>query len=400
VRLDTALGIKNENDRNADAVHIIVVEAGHLQYGLVVDAVHDSEEIVVKPLGRHMQDCRCMAGATILGDGRVALILDVVGIASHTQLVLPDEDDVRGKSDAAVAAANETQLLLLFTNDPSEQFGIPMGAITRLERILRDQIDSVGGQEVLQYRGNSLPLLSLEKHIKAAPRPETERVYVVVFSASNREVGLVVPELIDIRELPTTVDTITLREPGVIGSMVVDGKTTRLLDLFELTRLAHPAWITVCNTNDRHMAGQNTTEAPLILLAEDSPFFLKQVAGFLEDAGYNVVKCEDGSAAWDILQSPDRKFDLVVTDLEMPNMNGFELSRRIKDNPELEHLPIIALTSLASEEDVQRGMASGIDDYQIKLDRERLLASVSNYLKTNQQNSLSRPQYAVSGSER
>ncbi|MGA2061437.1 MAG: chemotaxis protein CheW [Thermoguttaceae bacterium] len=397
VRLDAALGIKHDLVQQDDAVHIIVVEAGHLQYGVVVDGLHDSEEIVVKPLGRHMQDCRCLAGATILGDGRVALILDVVGIASHTQLVLPDEDDVHGESDAAVVAANETQLILLFTNDPKEQFGIPMGTITRLERILRAQIDSVGGQEVLQYRGGSLPLLTLEKQIKASPRPDTDKVYVVVFNALGREVGLIVPKLIDIRELPTSVDTTTLREPGVIGSLVVDGKTTRLLDLFELTRLAHPAWFSDRKANVILEAGKSMGQAPMILLAEDSNFFLKQVASFLKDDGYNVVECKDGLAAWNMLESSDKKFDLVVTDLEMPNMNGFELSRKIKDDPRFNYLPIIALSSLAGDEDVQRGMESGIDDYQIKLDRERLLASVANYLQTNKPTAGMHAQYAEAG---
>jgi two-component system, chemotaxis family, sensor kinase CheA len=400
VRLDEALGIKHEENRQADAVHIIVVEAGHLQYGVVVDGLQDSEEIVVKPLGRHMQDCRCLAGATILGDGRVALILDVVGIASHTQLVLPDEDNVRGESDAGVIASNETQLLLLFTNDPEEQFSIPMGTITRLERVLHAQIDSVGGQEVLQYRGGSLPLLTLEKHIKAKPRPDTDKVYVVVFSALGREVGLIVPKLIDIRELPTTVDTITLREPGVIGSLVVDTKTTRLLDLFELTRLAHPSWFAERKTNVLQEVGKSTRDASVILLAEDSKFFLKQVGNYLKDGGYNVIECEDGLAAWNALQSSDVKIDLVVTDLEMPNMNGFELSRRIKDDSRFNYLPIIALTSLAGEEDVQRGMASGIDDYQIKLDRERLLASVANYIQPNKSTASMHSQYAEAGMER
>jgi two-component system, chemotaxis family, sensor kinase CheA len=394
VRLDAALGIKREENRQEVALHIIVVEAGHLQYGLVVDGVHDSEEIVVKPLGRHMQDCRCLAGATILGDGQVALILDVVGIASHTQLVMPDEDDVHGEFDSTAAASKDTQLLLLFTNNPNEQFGIPMDAVARLERIHQDQIDSVGGQEVLQYRGGSLSLLTLEKHIKASPRPDSEKVYVVVFTALGREVGLIVPQLLDIRKLPTMVDMITLCEPGVIGSLVVDGKTTRLLDLFELTRLAHPEWFADRLTNARQTLGQGTDESPTILLVEDSPFFLKQVAGFLVDTGYDVVKCSDGLAAWNMLQSAERKFDLVVTDIEMPNMNGFELSRRIKDDPVLNHLPIIALTSLAGEEDMQRGMESGIDDYQIKLDRERLMASVSNYLKTTKKNASSSALYA------
>jgi two-component system chemotaxis sensor kinase CheA len=400
VRLDAVLGIKHEDDRQAGAVHIIVVEAGHLQYGVVVDGLHDSEEIVVKPLGRHMQDSRCLAGATILGDGRVALILDVVGIASHTQLVLPDEDDVRGEFNAAVVAANETQLLLLFTNAPGEQFGVPMGVITRLERILRDQIDSVGGQEVLQYRGSSLPLLTLEKHIKAVPRPDTDKVYVVVFNALGREVGLIVPKLIDIRELPTLVDMITLCEPGVIGSLVVDGKTTRLLDLFELTKLAHPGWFADRKSEAKHVANQAVEEVPMILLAEDSAFFLKQVANFIKEEGYNVVKCEDGSIAWNTLNNTDKKFDLVVTDIEMPNMNGFELARRIKDDPRFNYLPIIALTSLASEEDIQQGMESGVDDYQIKLDRERLMNSIANYLHTNKHEAGTHAQYAESGAGR
>jgi two-component system, chemotaxis family, sensor kinase CheA len=400
VRLDEALDIKREKEKKAEALHIIVVEAGHLQYGLVVDEVHDSEEIVVKPLGRHMQYCRCLAGATILGDGRVALILDVVGIASHTQLVLPDEDDIQKDFNASAAVAKETQFLLLFTNDPNEQFGIPMGLIARLERISHEQIDSVGGHEVLQYRGNSLPLLSLEKHIKAKSRPDTEKVHIVVFNALGREVGLVVPELIDIRELPTTVDTMTLREPGVIGSLVVDGKTTRLLDLYELTRLAHPSWFADHDMNMRPKMSHGTGEAPIILLVEDSPFFLKQVAGFMKDVGYDVVACEDGSVAWETLKNSDKQFDLVVTDIEMPNMNGFELSRRIKDDPGLRHLPIIALTSLAGEEDIQRGMESGIDDYQIKLDRERLMAAVANYLQTITQKTTSCAQYAEAGAAR
>ncbi len=146
-----------------------------------------------------------------------------------------------------------------------------------------------------------------------------------------------------------------------------------------------------------HATAQGVGDAPTILLAEDSNFFLKQVSGFLKDDGYNVVECEDGLAAWNMLESSDKKFDLVVTDLEMPNMNGFELSRKIKDDPRFNYLPIIALTSLAGEEDMQRGMESGIDDYQIKLDRERLLASVANYLQTNKPTAGMHAQYAEAG---
>ena len=108
VRLNTALAVSegSEADQNSP-VNIIVVESGHFQYGLIVDGLHDSEEIVVKPLGRHMQECHALAGATILGDGQVALILDVTGIASHCELALPEDDEMAEHGESAIDAMDE-----------------------------------------------------------------------------------------------------------------------------------------------------------------------------------------------------------------------------------------------------------------------------------------------------
>jgi two-component system, chemotaxis family, sensor kinase CheA len=403
VRLNHALGVdQGDEAEQGSAVNIIVVEAGHLQYGLIVDGLHDSEEIVVKPLGRHMQGCHTLAGATILGDGQVALILDVTGIASHCELALPEVDELAAHEESAIDADEETQISLLFTNHPDEQFGIPMEAITRLERVTNDQIDSVGGLEVLQYRGTSLPLLALEKHIQAKARAETQKVYVVVFSVLKREVGLIVPRLLDIRRISTKVDTVTFHEPGVIGSVEIDERATRLLDLYQLTKLAHPEWIAEAETHlSTATAGtaqpQSPLKRPLILLAEDSGFFLKQVTGYMEEAEYEVVGCEDGLIAWNTLRERGGEFNLVVTDIEMPNMDGCQLAQHIKNDPTLAHLPVIALTSLASEEDMQRGMESGIDDYQVKLDRERLMAAVARYLRENESRTNSRVEPATAG---
>ena len=386
VRLDRALDLHEKTDDENGPINIIVVETGHLRYGLVVDGLHDSEEIVVKPLGRHMQDCHCLAGATILGDGRVALILDVAGIASRLELALPDEDDPDVADNSFDGSTNETQTVLLFTNDPTEQFGIPMAVIARIERVRTDQIDSVGGQEVLQYRGVSLPLLCLENYIQARPRPDTKKIYVVVFTVHGSEIGLIVPALTDIRDVPTNVDTTTFSEPGVIGSVEFDGRALRLLDPYRLTQVARLDLSAGSEAIESHHM-RNTLHdaddgpAPTILLAEDSAFFRKQVAGQLEEAGHEVIGCEDGLIAWNILRERGEEIDLVVTDVEMPNMDGCQLARHIKDDATLAHLPVIALTSLASEKDVQRGMESGIDDYQVKLDRERLTAAVEKYLR-------------------
>lgn len=369
-------GIAGPGPENAKstATHIIVVEAGHLRYGLVVDGLHDSEEIVVKPLGRHMQQCPCLAGATILGDGEVALILDVAGIAAYTRLRLSEEETTDDEREAAATMHEDRQLVLLFKNHPNESFAIPMELIARIERIRAVQIDSVGGQEVLQYRGGSLPLLALEHYVQAQPRQSGDQVHVVVFNMARREIGLIVPELIDIRAIELEVDTTTFRERGISGSVVVDNKTTRLLDLYELTSLAHPEWFQTPPPADEPQ------RIPRILLAEDSTFFRQQLVAFLEEAGYEVVACEDGQIAWDRLAEDPQSFDLIVTDLEMPNMDGLEFASRVKTTSATCHLPVVAVTSLATDEDVRRGEEAGVDEYHVKLDREQLMLCVERYL--------------------
>jgi len=193
-RLETVLGFKpaESGKSPAAAQNIVVAEAGHMRFGLVVDGLHDSEEIVVKPLGRHMRNCSCLAGATILGDGQAALILDPAGIAAFCKLRVPQGEAHDAAGENAVAAKGDVQTLLLFRNDPAEQFAIPMHLVARLERIRTLQIDSVGGSKVLQYRGGSLPLLSLEDFISARPMPETTWLFVVVYTLGGREVGLLI----------------------------------------------------------------------------------------------------------------------------------------------------------------------------------------------------------------
>ncbi len=385
-----AEGSQAATDRGRKVWNIIVVETGQLRYGLIVDGLHDSEEIVVKPLGRHLKDCPCLAGATILGDGGAALILDVPAVAAFCHLEVPEQDEAVRREDAAGGAGRETQTVLLFRNDPAEQFAVPMQWIARLERVRSDQIDSVGGQPVLQYRGQSLPLVNLESHIQARPRPEAAQVHVLVFRVEGRERGLVVHQVMDMLEIGTEVDTRMFREPGVMGSVIVDGKTTRLLDLFELSRAADPQ-----GSAAPQSAAQDGGEAPRILLAEDSTFFREQLTRFLEEAGYAVVACPDGLAAWETLVDSEAAFDLVVTDLEMPNLDGLSLAQRIREHQRFAATPIVAVTSLAGEEDQQRGLEAGINEYHVKLDRERLLASIAAWLRRGEDRPAERPSEAA-----
>ena len=366
------------------ATNIIVVESGQQRFGVVVDALHDSEEIVVKPLGRHIQDCPCLSGATILGDGHVALILDIAGIAAHEQI--SNSEELNRENEPEQQASNndqETHYMLLFSNHANEHFAITMDVISRIDRVRADQIDSVGGQELLQYRDTTMSLLRLENCITAKMAESKQRLYVIVFEVAGKEVGLIAPYLEDICDITTSIDTVTFRERGVLGSMVLGEKTTRFLDLFELADIAHPEW----HQDNEVIAVEEDEQPPVVLLAEDSNFFRKQVTSMISEKGYQVVDCEDGLIAWETLQSGEYEFDVVVTDIEMPNMDGFELAGRIKES-KWSHLPIIALTSLASSADVQRGIEVGIDDYQIKMDRDKLLNSLHNFAGTKSGNNL------------
>ena len=357
-----------------EAINIIVMETGQQRFGVIVDGLHDSEEIVVKPLGRHLKDCPCFSGATILGDGHVALILDVAGIANHEQIQCAEKAVKDEKKKSSFEQEEDTQFMLMFSNHPSEHFAVSMDVISRIERIRADQIDSVGGHELMQYRTSTMSLLRLENCITAKPPEPKDRLYVVVFEVAGNEVGLVAPALKDIRNVSMDIDTETLTEPGVMGSMVLADQTTRYVDLFEVAETAHPEWFL-----DRKPVAEEEGHPPTVLLAEDSTFFRKQVSEMIRERGYKVIDCEDGLLAWQCLTSGEHEFDIVVTDIEMPNMDGFEFSRRIKQSDQWNWLPVIALTSLTGSADVQRGIEVGIDDYQIKMDREKLLNSLHNF---------------------
>lgn len=377
VRLDSALGVPTAPPRDENApLNVVVVETGQALYGLVVDGIFDSEEIVVKPLGRHIKDCPGLAGATILGNGRVALILDAAGIASSANVELTHESEEQSKQqDLDSEGQASAQPLLLFSTNPADQFGVPMEIVARIERVRADQIDAVGGQELLQYRGTSLPLISVENHLDVEPRSKVNRLYVIVFTIGDREVGLVAPQLDDIREIACEIDTATFKSIGVAGSLVVNNRAVRLLDVFELAEASHPQWF----IESREQTPEDTGPKR-ILLAEDSSFFRRQVAGFLKNEGFEVLEYEDGLEAWSALSEEGVEVDLVVTDIEMPNMDGFGFCSRIRDDESLSALPVIALTSLSSEADRERGRSVGFSDYQVKMHRENLLGSVRSLL--------------------
>ncbi len=226
------------------ALHIVVVAAGTFTYGLIVDRLQDSEEIVIKPLSRHLQQCQGYAGATIMGDGRIALILDVANLAAMAQLTAVDDTMVDLKPhDTHVSASGEVnRSILIFRCAENEQFGIRLDQVERIEKIKRDEIENLGGRRVLQYRGGSLNLISMDDIATVQPLAEHEDLLVIVFTSQKQSIGLLACGPIDTRKIDIQPEDTTLRQAGIAGSVIIDGQTTLMVEINEMVGQYHPEW--------------------------------------------------------------------------------------------------------------------------------------------------------------
>ncbi len=226
-------------------INIVVLEADGRQFGLVVDEINDTEEIVVKPLGKHLKNISVYAGATIMGDGKVALILDVLGLAQRARILVEGREHFHGEGvQAAAPDVSGKQKLVLFTGRAGTRMAVPLDLLARLENIPGPQVERSGNQWVTQYRGQILPLIrishALEERRYLPPEdvltlPTTGMLQVLVLEHEHQSFGLVVNEILDIVE-----STLEPRSPatraGVLHSSVIADRVTELLDVPALLR--------------------------------------------------------------------------------------------------------------------------------------------------------------------
>lgn len=244
-------------NRTSEAINIVVLQADDRQFGLVVDAIHDTEEIVVKPLQKQLKNLSVYAGATIMGDGRVALILDVLGLAQRANVVSGVRERALSEKPAAAEPTADRQTVLLFANHDGGRMAIPLSLVDRLEEFPRSSLERVGPFDVVQYRSEILPLLHLSQVLpcrrpgkkgrpgsrrRASPLPKANQddpVQVVVYAGRGQRVGLVVERILDIAEA-TLASRSPARRPGVLFTAVVQDRVTEFLDLEGIMRSKEP----------------------------------------------------------------------------------------------------------------------------------------------------------------
>jgi two-component system, chemotaxis family, sensor kinase CheA len=221
-------------DRHSD-YYVLVLKVGPNQYGLIVDDVFDTEEIVVKPLSGFLKNCKCFAGATIMGDGRVAMILDAGGILAFTKLSFADIDADAHLQKAELDTGDHPnrlrQSVILFHNALDETFAIPLDSVLRLEKFETSKIERISGREFLTYRGKGLPLIRFESYLSVSPAPyDLQESYLIIPKSGNGVAGLIATKILDTLEVDVELEKTLLEQPGVKGSGVINGVLTLFIE--------------------------------------------------------------------------------------------------------------------------------------------------------------------------
>lgn len=365
VSLSRLLQLEQRADAGPEEGFVVVTQVGANVFGIIVDKVFDTEEIVVKPVAPILRHVTMFSGNTILGDGSVIMILDPNGIARATGVGAdgPSEEAARTQEGLRGARSGERTALLLFQAGDDTPKAVPLGLVARLEDLPAESIEHSGGKALVQYRGKLMPL------VPAAPgwmMPEPgRRQAVLVFNDRDRAMGLMVDGILDVVEEQIVIEGAS-DQPGILGSAVICGKVTDLIDCSWWLRQAGEDWF-------RPTGGDRAT--PRVLLVEDSAFFRHLLMPGLTAAGYDVTAVDTGAQALQ-LREQGATFDIIVSDIEMPDLDGIGLAQAVRGAGAWCAVPMVALSGRSDPALIRRAREAGFNDYVGKSDREALMTAL------------------------
>ena len=359
LKIDDGAEIDHENG------FIVVTQVASQTFGIVVDGVFHTEEIVVKPMSSKLRHITMFSGNTILGDGSVIMIIDPNGIvqAIGNSVAAAARDMSEEHEAMRNASTDQMTSLLVFRAGSTQPKAVPLALVTRLEEIEAAKIELSNGRYLVQYRDQLMPLVEMDG---VTVRKEGVQP-ILVFADDGRSMGLVVDEIVDIVEERLNIEVGSSHE-GILGSAVIKGQATEVIDVGHFLPMAFADWF-----SRKEM--KPSMQAQSVLLVDDSAFFRNMLAPVLKAAGYRVSLATNAKEGLVVLRAGNQ-FDAILTDIEMPEMNGFEFAETIRADQKLGQVPIIALSSMISPAAIERGRQAGFHDYVAKFDRPGLIAAL------------------------
>ncbi len=363
VALRDVLALGGEDKPAEVTRYVAVMQIGATRFGVVVDDVHDTEEIVVKPLASLLRGAPMLSGATILGDGSVVLILDpnalssVFGRAHEEALAGANALASRGTQD-------NSKSLILFRAGQGAVKGVPLTLVTRLEQTPVAALERANGQVLMQYRGALMPVT----HMAGDYAFKTEGSQpILVFTGEHGPVGVAVDEIVDIVHEPVSIDLAADR-PGVLGAAILRGEATEIVDVGHYLDMLRQEW-----TDHR---GKRPGAKGRILLVEQNDFTRQLLTPLLEAAGYEAV--EAGAFA-DALRLKDagETFDAILADVDADPAGADSFAEQLNDTPAWRDAARLALTGHSSP-------SSPFADAVRKNDRAGLLAALEYAIQSKE----------------
>lgn len=386
IGLDRLLALKSE-DQNAEPPPIdcvVVVNTGAAVFGLAVDTILESLDVVVKPIHPAIKQAGHFSGAAVLGDGKIALALDIAGLAQYAEI---DGLSIEAENSADVAQKkadeDKERDYLIVRMAKSRRIGIPIDKIFRLEKFPADELNFIAGVASYTYRNKRIRIFDIRDELGIAAEGEPSAdCEIVMCKKSTTFFGIVVEKIEDTFNTATGFDSGWFDVPGVVGNLILEDETVVVIEPDALRCVNNHSALAFVTQNGTHAGASHGTMR--LLLVEDSQFFRNQVKKLLEQEGFSCAVAEDGVEALALLSSEDAKqhpFKAVISDIEMPRMDGLELARQLRQENKWRHLPLIAMTTRFRKKDQEAGFAAGFDEYLEKLNAKILLEKIKAHTK-------------------
>jgi two-component system chemotaxis sensor kinase CheA len=362
VPLSKVMGLSTNEDVNHGFV--VVTQVAHQRFGILVDGVFHTEEIVVKPMSTKLRHIQLFSGNTILGDGAVVLIIDPNGLA---RMVGSESNSNEFQNDTnleqAIVSADELTSLLVFRGGNESLKAVPLSLVTRLEEIEASSIEWSSGRPVVQYRGRLMPLVSCDEELDIKRQGMQS---LLVFSDGEVSMGLAVAEIVDIVEDKLDVELLAERS-DLVGSAVIRGRTTEIVNVAHYLPMVLETW----SRKDRK-GGQEKS----LLLVDSSMFFRDMLVPVLKASGYRVHAASTAQEAVRLL-SGGLQADVIVTDLELSGHSGFALVASLRADPQHSATPVIGMTVKPDAQQIALARKLRISEIVSKIDRRGLLAALA-----------------------
>jgi two-component system chemotaxis sensor kinase CheA len=362
VPLAKVLGLSGEEA--ASEGFVVVTQVGRQRFGILVDGVFHTEEIVVKPMSSKLRHIQLFSGNTILGDGAVVLIVDPNGLAR--MVGSGAEDGPLGADEGpeqAGASDEETTTMLVFRGGAESLKAVPLSLVTRLEEIEASTIEWVSGRPLVQYRGRLMPLVACDEALSIK---RSGAQALVVFSDGELALGLAVAEIVDIVDERLDIELVADRS-DLVGSAVIRGRATEVVNVAHYLPLVAEAWM---------RAAAPAASGRTVLLVDGSAFFRNMLTPVLKASGYKVVAAGSAAEALQVLAS-GAAVDVLVSELELPDRSGFDLVASVRASSRFARLPVIGLTVKHDPRQVAQAHRLSVSELVAKFDRHGLLAALA-----------------------